>query len=99
MNSIPIEEIKSSESELKRMFKDQLKKQLVTGMSYGTKAIAQTIKDMINIHTKNSSDITDIASLSSEQKDELLNAIVHFINTTVDATASEVTQAISNKID
>lgn len=96
MKSIPNEVIQSNNTKLEKMFKEQLKRQLVIGMSYGAKATAQTIKDMIDNHVKG---LQDITFLSNEQKNELLNAVIHFINTTVSSDTTEIAKVISNKID
>lgn len=96
MKSIPNEVIQSNNTKLEKMFKEQLKRQLVIGMSYGAKATAQTIKDMISNHVKG---LQDITFLSNEQKNELLSAVIHFIDTTVSSDTTEVAKVISNKMD
>lgn len=96
MKSIPNEVMQSNNTKLEKIFKEQLKRQLVIGMSYGAKATAQTIKDMIDNHVKG---LQNITFLSNEQKDELLNAVIHFINTTVSSDTTEIAKVISNKID
>ena len=101
MKSIPIEVLNSEDSELKLLLKAQLKRQLVIGMSYGAKATAQTIKDIINNHTKHKQKEQEedvIPYLSTKEKDDLLSAIIHFINTTVSSDENKVAQAISDKI-
>lgn len=98
MKSIPVEAVETNDTELKKAFKDQLKRQLVIGMSYGAKATAQTIKDIITAHVGKAQDITNIDSMTDSQKDEILSAVIHFINTTVSSDTKEVAKVISNKI-
>lgn len=98
MNSIPRETVQTHDEKLKKLFREQLKKQLVIGMSYGAKAVSQTIKDMINVHI-GKKEISDIGLISTELKDDLLNAIIHFVNTTVSSDTEEIGKTISNKIE
>lgn len=98
VNSIPREAVQTHDEKLKKLFREQLKKQLVIGMSYGAKAVSQTIKDMINVHIEKREE-QDICLIPTELKDDLLKAIIHFVNTTVSSDAEEISQIISSKIE
>lgn len=62
-------------------------------MSYGSKATAQVIKDiMFKQHSL--SDIEEVEHLTDEEKNKILKEIYHFIDTTLENSVEELTQTI-----
>lgn len=70
----------------------QLKKQQAIGMSYGSKSLAQVVKDMYKPYL-NEND--DISLLSEEEKSELLNMIYEFLNKTLEISVDSLIETIN----
>lgn len=74
-------------------YEKQLKKQQAIGMSYGSKAFAQVVKDKFKPYIKetfNPKEMTD------EEKNDLLNDIYKFISTTLETSIEGLQKALQN---
>lgn len=77
-------------------FEFQLKRQQAIGMSYGSKALAQVVKDMFKPYIETND---DIYSISEDEKNELLNNVYNFINKTLEVSVEALNETINSLIE
>lgn len=77
----------SSEELLEKTFKTKMLNIQATGMSYGSKAFAQVIFDMYK---------KDINTMGEQEKTELLIHIKTFVDTTLENSVENLTEAIES---